>query len=221
MKNWWKILCVILLFYTLIAGFLMPIPALPILNESIRNLYFHVTMWFGMIIHMTVSMVYSIKYLSKNDLRRDVIAEQFAITGMVFGIAGLLTGMIWAKHTWGAYWVNDTKLNGAAAAMLIYAAYFILRGSTDEESKRARISAVYLVFAFPLMLVFIYVLPRMTDSLHPGNGGNPAFGKYDLDNNMRLVFYPAIIAWSLLGVWISTICIRIKNLWKQVEEQNM
>lgn len=218
MKNWWKILCVLLLFYTLIAGFLMPIPALPILNESIRNLYFHVTMWFGMIIHMIVSVVYSIRYLSKNDLRKDVIAEQFAITGMVFGIAGLLTGMIWAKNTWGAYWVNDTKLNGAAAAMLIYAAYFILRGSTDEESKRARISAVYLVFAFPLMLVFIYVLPRMTDSLHPGNGGNPAFGKYDLDNNMRLVFYPAIIAWSLLGVWISTIRVRIKNLWKQAEE---
>lgn len=218
MSIWWKILCVFLLFYTLIAGFLMPIPALPILNESIRNLYFHVTMWFGMITHMIVSMAYSIKYLSKNDLRKDVVAEQFAITGMVFGIAGLLTGMIWAKYTWGAYWVNDTKLNGAAAAMLIYAAYFILRGSTDEETKRARISAVYLVFAFPLMLVFIYVLPRMTDSLHPGNGGNPAFGKYDLDNNMRLVFYPAIIAWSLLGVWLSTIRVRIKNLWKQVEE---
>jgi heme exporter protein C len=218
MKHWWKVVCVLLLFYTVIAGFLSPIPALPILNESIRNLYFHVTMWFAMIIHMLVSLVYSIKYLSKGDLRSDGIAGEFATTGMVFGIAGLLTGMIWAKNTWGAYWVNDTKLNGAAAAMLMYAAYFILRNSTDEESKRARLAAVYLVFAFPLMMTFIYVLPRLTDSLHPGNGGNPAFGKYDLDNLMRLVFYPAIIAWSLLGVWITTIRIRIKNLWNRIEE---
>ncbi len=218
MKNWWKLLCVLLLFYTVIAGFLFPVPVLPILNETIRNLYFHVTMWFAMIIHMIVSMVYSIKYLSKNDLEKDTVAEQFAITGMVFGAAGLLTGMIWAKYTWGAYWVNDVKLNGAAAAMLIYAAYFILRSSADDDAKRARIASVYLVFAFPLMMVFIYVLPRLTDSLHPGNGGNPAFGKYDLDDNMRLVFYPAIIAWSLLGVWITTIRIRIKKLWKQQED---
>jgi heme exporter protein C len=212
MNKVWKVVCVILLYYTLWAGFLIPAPDLPILNESIRNLYFHVTMWFAMIIHMIVTIVYSIKYLSSAKQETDLKAEQFAITGMVFGVAGLLTGMIWARFTWGAFWVNDTKLNGAAAAMLMYAAYFILRKSTDDENKRAKLSAIYLVFAFPLMMSFIYILPRMTDSLHPGNGGNPAFGKYDLDNQMRLVFYPAIAAWTLLGVWITSLRIRIKKL---------
>lgn len=93
----------------------------------------------------------------------------------------------------------------------------ILRQSTEDETKRAKLSAVYLVFAFPLMMAFIYILPRMTDSLHPGNGGNPAFGQYDLDNQMRLVFYPAIIGWTLLGVWITSIRIRIKKLWNSHE----
>ena len=101
--------------------------------------------------------------------------------------------------------------------MLMYAAYFILRQSTEDETKRAKLSAVYLVFAFPLMMAFIYILPRMTDSLHPGNGGNPAFGQYDLDNQMRLVFYPAIMGWTLLGVWITSIRIRIKKLWNSHE----
>ena len=195
----------------------MPVPELPILNESIRNLYFHVTMWFAMIIHMVVTIVYSIRYLAGGKIQYDLKAEQYAITGMVFGIAGLITGMIWARFTWGAFWVNDTKLNGAAAAMLMYAAYFILRQSTEDDTKRAKLSAVYLVFAFPLMMAFIYILPRMTDSLHPGNGGNPAFGQYDLDNQMRLVFYPAIIGWTLLGVWITSIRIRIKKLWNSHE----
>ncbi len=38
-----------------------------------------------------------------------------------------------------------------------------------------------------------YILPRLTDSLHPGAGGNPAFAKYDLDDNMRLVFFTRVI----------------------------
>ena len=217
MPNVWKIACVVLLYFTLFAGFLMPVPELPILNESIRNLYFHVTMWFAMIIHMIVTIIYSIRYLAGGKIQYDLKVEQYAITGMVFGIAGLITGMIWARFTWGAFWVNDTKLNGAAAAMLMYAAYFILRQSTEDDTKRAKLSAVYLVFAFPLMMAFIYILPRMTDSLHPGNGGNPAFGQYDLDNQMRLVFYPAILGWTLLGVWITSIRIRIKKLWNSHE----
>ena len=50
MKNylsWWKIVSVLLILYSIIAGFLIQVPALPILHETIRNLFFHVTMWFG------------------------------------------------------------------------------------------------------------------------------------------------------------------------------
>jgi heme exporter protein C len=102
--------------------------------------------------------------------------------------------------------------------MLIYSSYFILRNAMSDPMKRARIAGVYIIFAFMMMMVFIFVLPRLTDSLHPGNGGNPAFSNYDLDKNMRLVFYPAIIGWSLLGVWITTLQIRIKNIWRVLEE---
>jgi heme exporter protein C len=50
------------------------------------------------------------------------------------------------------------------------------------------------------------------DSLHPGNGGNPAFSSYDLDKNMRLVFYPAVIGWIMIGLWIANIAIRTSIL---------
>ncbi len=209
---WWKWLCVILLFYTYIAGFLIPVPRLPILHESIRNLFFHVTIWFSMIIMMGASLIYGIRYLNSNNIDLDIKAEQCAYTGIFLGIIGILTGSVWAKNTWGAWWVNDAKLNGAAATMLVYLAYIVLRGSVDDEIKRARLSSVYGIFAFTMMLVFIMILPRLTVSLHPGNGGNPGFGAYDLDNTMRTVFYPAVIGQTLLATWITEILVRIKRL---------
>jgi heme exporter protein C len=70
-----------------------------------------------------------------------------------------------------------------------------------------------------MMIVFIIILPRMTDSLHPGSGGNPGFNVYDLDRTMRLVFYPAIIGWALLALWIAEIRVRIHRLRLKQEEK--
>lgn len=212
MKNWWKALAIVLIFYTLIMGFLGDVVRLPILNETIRALYFHVTMWFAMIILMGAALVLSIRYLSTEKLDFDLKANEAAKTGLLLAFIGLLTGMIWARFTWGAFWVNDPKLNGTAVTILIYLAYFVLRSSIDDPKKRARLAAVYNIFAFVMMIVFIGILPRLTDSLHPGNGGNPAFGKYDMDSNMRMVFYPAVVGWTLIGVWITQLRIRYKKL---------
>lgn len=212
MRYWWKALAVLLLFYTLIGGFLIEVPRQVILYESIRNLYFHVPMWFSMIFLFLLSTIYSIKNLSSGSLEDDRKAIELVNVGIIFGVLGTITGSIWAKFTWGAWWTNDVKLNGSAITMLIYLAYLVLRGSLEDEQKRARIAAVYNIFAFVLLIVFIGILPRMTDSLHPGNGGNPGFNNYDLDNNMKLVFYPAVLAWILLALWIANLRLRISRL---------
>lgn len=219
-KNWWKILSVVLLFYTVIAGFMVDVPRQPILHETVRNQYFHVCMWFAMLALMSVSLYYSLKYLRTNSMKDDVFASEAANVAILFGVLGLITGSIWAKYTWSewptlslkGWWVNDVKLNGAAICMLVYFAYKVLRNSLDEEQKRARVSAVYNIFAYVLMIVFLLVIPRLTSSLHPGNGGNPGFSKYDLDNRMRMVFYPAVIGWILLGVWVMNVKIRMRVL---------
>lgn len=163
-----------------------------------------------MMIILTASLVYSIIHLAKGTRRSDIIASEGVNVALFMGVLGLLTGMLWAKNTWGTYWTGDAKLNGVAMGMLVYLAYTVLRGSMDEEQKRGRVSAVYNIFAYVMFMVFIMVLPRMTDSLHPGNGGNPGFGGYDLNSNMKIVFYPAIIGWTLLGVWLINIRVRMK-----------
>lgn len=210
--SWWKWLSIILITFSLVAGMLIDVPALPILNESIRNLFYHVTQWFGMMILLTASLVYSIIHLMKGDMRSDRIASEGINVALFMGVLGILTGSLWAKFTWGSWWTNDPKLNGVAMGMLVYLAYVVLRGSMEEEQKRARVAAVYNIFAYVMFMVFIMVLPRLTDSLHPGNGGNPGFGGYDLNDNMKLVFYPAIIGWTLLGVWLLNLRVRLLNL---------
>jgi len=220
-SSWWKCLCIVFLTYTVIAGFLMPVPRLDILHESIRNLYFHVCMWFAMMFIFTVSLFYSIKYLGKPNEDYDIIAAQSSYVGIVFGILGLSTGSLWAKYTWGDWWTNDPKLNGAAIALLSYFAYVVLRNAMDDEQKRARISAVYNIFAYVMMMVFIMVYPRLNgvDSLHPGNGGNPGFNQYDLDSHMRMVFYPAVIGWILLCTWIASLAIRTERIKRHIHNQ--
>jgi len=216
---WWKILAIAILAYTITAGLLLEVPRLPILNETIRALYFHVAMWFTMLLLLVVAVVYSVLFLRTNDLKYDDVAIEFTNAAILIGMIGILTGMLWARFTWGAFWVNDPKLNASAIGLLMYFAYLILRNSLTDVHQRARIGAVYNIFAFAAFIPLIFVLPRLTDSLHPGNGGNPGFNAYDLDSKLRMVFYPAVIGWTLLGTWISTIRVRLRRIERKFEDK--
>lgn len=216
--QWWKILTIILLYYTVIGGFLLPVPRLHILNESIRMNYFHVPMWFTMMFLFTYSVWSSIKYLHTQNMNFDDKAVESVKVAFFFGILGLLTGMLWGNATWGAFWTSDPKLNNTAIGLLIYSAYFILRGSLEDETQRGRLSAVYNIFAFVVFIPLIYILPRMTDSLHPGSGNNPTFRLFDTSHDMKLVVYTAIIAFIALGWWFFTLLLRLRLLKKAHDE---
>ncbi|MEP6684762.1 MAG: cytochrome c biogenesis protein CcsA [Parafilimonas sp.] len=214
LKSWWKILSFVLLMYTCTVGFLIKIPLLDgRMQQSVRNLFFHVPMWFCMQTLFIISVIYAIRYLIKPNPIHDYYSLEFARTGTVFGVLGLITGAIWANYQWGEPWSGDPKQNGAAIALLIYLAYFVLRGSVTDENKRARLGAVYNIFAFAMLFPTIWILPRLTESLHPGglgSEGNPGLNPNDTSPQMEMVFLPAIIGWILLGVWISTLFTRLR-----------
>lgn len=213
----WKIACIILLGYTVVGGFLIKIPELPILEESIRNLFFHVPIWFAMVAIMGVSCWSSLKVLRNKEVQtHDLCATSAAQVGFLFGCLGIATGSFWAKFTWGAYWTPDPKLNASAIALFIYLAYFIFRSSIESTTRKATLSAVYNIFAFFSFIALIFIYPRISpNSLHPGNGGNPGFNSYDLDSNLRKVFYPACVAWILLSFWIYNILFRYRTIVNQ------
>jgi heme exporter protein C len=204
-KHWWKILALGLLLYTVIAGFLKEIPYFGQNAETTRNVFFHVPMWFGMLILYTVSLVYSILFLSKFNPRHDLMARSFAAIGTLFAILGIVTGMVWARVAWGSYWNNDPKLIGAALNVLIYSSYFVLRRSVTDTDKRGRIAGVYNIFAYFMIFPAIYIIPGMMVSSHPGGEGDDALMVFKMDPTLRYVFYPAVLGWTLLGVWMANL----------------
>jgi heme exporter protein C len=221
-----KTLTAALLAYVFSWGLLGPVPDLPVLEETIRNLYFHVPLWFAMILMLLGSLLASIAYLRSGKAHWDEKASSLAVVSIVFGVLGFATGMLWGHYTWGrlgAFLFSDPKTLGAMIGLLIYLAYFVLRNSVEDEHKAARISAVYSVFAYTLLIFFIFVFPRLSgvESLHPGSGGNPGFSAYDLDNRMRAVFYPAVIGYTGLGIWMASLRYRMLRLQRlsQVEAE--
>lgn len=199
----------------ILGGFLLSIPRIPILEHTARNLYFHVPMWFTMMAAFFVSAYHSLRHLQDGDLMRDVRALQAARVGALFGILGLVTGIVWARFTWyvgtDVWWNFDPKQTLAAVQLLIYGAYFTLRSAIDDAEKRARIAAVYNLFAAATVPFLLYVLPRQMESLHPGAEGNPAFS--DITHPvMRLVFYPAVIGFIGLFWVLYTQRVRLAQL---------
>ena len=187
---------IVWLTLVILGGFLLRIPRINILDHTARNLYFHVPMWFTMLAAAMVSGYQSFKYIRTGNLVHDIRAEEASRMGVLFGMLGLITGSVWARYTWYVgspiWWSFDPKQTMAAIGVLMYGAYFVLRSTVDEPEKKARIAAVYNLFASSTLPFLLYVLPRQLESLHPGAEGNPAFS--DITHPiMRLVFYPAVI----------------------------
>lgn len=185
-----------------------------VLNESIRNLLYHVPMWFSMMFLLAVSMFYSIRYLRFGNLSDDWISMSFLHVGILNGILGCITGSIWARVTWQSWWPSDDpKLNGVAIGMFMYFAYLLLRSSIKDDYQKARITSVYNVLIFPIFMALIAIMPKLADnSLHPGTGGSVGFNKYDLDNTLRMFFYPAILGWIAIFSFIAILRYRIERL---------
>lgn len=187
-------------------------PFQPVIFETIRNLMFHVPMWFSMFFIMLISFISSLRYLAKPSREMDLRALNAVRVGLVFAVLGLVTGAVWARFTWGDWWVNDPQLNGALVTFLIYVGYMVLRASIEDDQKRARVAAVANIFAYVILFILLMILPRFTEGLHPGKGGNPGFNSYDLDSSLRAVFYPAVIGWILLGYWMYRLRLRMNRL---------
>ena len=210
--SWWKYAIAVWMTLVIVAGFSIRIPQIDILQQSARNLFLHVPMWFTMFAAFIAGLVHSIRYLNTPDPDTDRKAESSTLVGILFGICGLVTGSLWARFTWGTWWTfAEPKMNLAALAMMIYVAYFVLRSAFDDPEMRAKLSAVYNVFAATTIPFLLYIIPRQLQSLHPGAEGNPAFSEITAVE-LRFIFYPAIIGFIGLAFWLINILVRYKRI---------
>lgn len=208
----WKYVVAVWMTIVIISGFLIPIPEIDILEQTARNLFLHVPMWFTMMVAFGMAFVYSVRFLNSEQMVMDRKAETATAVGLLFGICGLLTGSLWARFTWGTWWTfAEPRMNLAALSMLIFVAYFILRTAFNDPVKRAKISAVYNIFGITTVPFLLYIIPRQLPSLHPGAEGNPAFSEITAPE-LRYIFYPAVVGFIGLSIWMMDILNRYKKV---------
>ncbi|MEX0662355.1 MAG: cytochrome c biogenesis protein CcsA [Balneolaceae bacterium] len=217
--SYWKYIVAIWMTVVISVGFLISIPEIPILEQTARNLFLHVPMWFTMMVAFAMAFYFSIRYLNSEEIEWDQKAETATAVGLLFGICGLLTGALWARFTWGTWWTfAEPRMNMSALGMMIFVAYFVLRSAFNDNEKRAKISAVYNIFGVTTLPFLLYIIPRQLPSLHPGAEGNPAFSEITAPE-LRYIFYPAILGFIGIAIWMMDILNRYKRV-KKLTEQN-
>ncbi|MEM7659251.1 MAG: cytochrome c biogenesis protein CcsA [Bacteroidota bacterium] len=234
----YKGLAIALILYVLIAGMLVQMPKNDIWGQTSRNLFYHVPMWFAMLAMMFISVFHSIRLLREldpdrertmNPLLLDIRAVEAAKVGVMFNILGLATGILWSRVTWNeniatnqfaAWWNWDPIQVSALVALLIYGAYFLLRSSFSEPEQRGKVAAVYNIFAAATLIPLFFIVPKLLEGLHPTSGGKGSFvvrGE-GMTNDARLIFYPAILGFTFLGLWLFNLRYRAEQLKLKLED---
>ncbi len=211
----WKVVLFAVMCFVIVAGIAFPVverpeawyhfPMIPGLEEKAKIIFFHVpTAWLSVIAFL-MAMVYGIQYLRKQNLDYDAKSNAALQLGMIFCILATVTGSIWAKFTWGAFWHWDPRETSIFILLLIYGSLFALRSAVENEDKRAKLSAVYSIIAFLTVPFFIFIMPRIMTGLHPGSANDDTAGPvvdFKMNSNMQVVFYVSLITFTALYLWM-------------------
>jgi heme exporter protein C len=201
------------------------LPYIPGLEERARILYFHVPMaWVGVFAYL-VAVWAALQYLRRRAPEFERRAMAAAAVGTLCLVLATLTGAIWARFNWGAFWNWDPRQTTIVVLLFIYLAYFALRGSLPEGERRARLGSIYLVFAFATVPFLVFVLPRMMESLHPGGRGDVNIGPIlspepeALNPVKQVLFALSLLAFTALFGWLWSLMVRLMQLMERVQLQ--
>ncbi|HUZ98190.1 MAG TPA: cytochrome c biogenesis protein [Gaiellaceae bacterium] len=135
---------------------------------SQRIFYFHVSIAFTAYACFAAGAWKALRYLWKRDQLADLESYVAVHQGVIFGTLVLLTGSIWAKISWGHWWLwGEDELVLFLVLFLFYCAYFMLRFSVDPGPQRANFSAVYALFGVVLIPVSFLAIRIAKSFVHP------------------------------------------------------
>jgi heme exporter protein C len=206
----WRSLLFVWITVTLLVAFLKA-PLVPVLEETTRVLYFHIPCAWLTVVALGWSMIHSILYLVRRKPVHDDHAAAAAELGLLFCVCATVSGALWAKAMWGAYWNWDPRETSIFFILLIYSSYLALRGSIQGEEKRARLSAIYSIVAFVAVPYLVFIVPRMFESLHPDPILNNR-GKVDMDPLIQWCFFSMLIGFTGLFAWLQSLRVRVTRL---------
>ena len=197
----WYLLFFAWMAVTVVAGFAWA-PLAEKLGPYTRILYFHVPAAWVSVIAFGAAAWSAFRYLRTHDLVHDARSAAAARIGLVFCVLATLTGSIWAKAMWGAFWNWDPRQVSIFFLILIYGAYLTLRAAMPDPDRRARAAAVYALLSFVTVPFLVFVAPRMaTFTLHPEPVLNRS-GTLEMHPRMLFVLISSGLAHTVLFFWL-------------------
>jgi len=195
-------------------------PTERVMGEVQKVFYFHIGTAWTALIGFILAGVFSVVYLVTKDLKWDRLQVAAIEVSLIFFLITIVLGSIWARPAWNTWWTWDPRLTTAAVTELIYVAYFMLRQGIDDPDRRARFGAVYaLVGALSAPITFFAI--RLFRTIHPVviGGTNPeADGGFSMTADMRVAFFFALFAFSVIFIDLFWNRIRLGDLQNKVEQ---
>jgi heme exporter protein C len=213
---WWKWLIFLAMSVIIWFSFTTPAPQQQI-GEASRIFYYHIPQAWICVVAFAMSAYYSIKFLRKRNSLDDELAADSARLGLLFCVLATLTGAIFAKVTWGAFWNWDPRQTSIFILLLIYGAYFALRSAVEDEERRAALSSVYAAFAFVTVPFLVFVIPRLMPSLHPNDSVIGKDLKFTMGPQVRTIFFASLAVFTAVFIWIFNLLKRYHIMRKRIE----
>ncbi|WP_371373065.1 cytochrome c biogenesis protein [Sporomusa aerivorans] len=163
------------------------------LGELVRIAFFHIPVAWVAVLAFFLSAAWALQFLRTRSLEYDWRSSAAASLGLFFCVLATVSGAVFAKLTWGAYWNWDPRQTTIFVLLLIYGAYLSLRSAIENQEQKAKISAIYSLFSFFTVPFLVFVIPRYYFSLHPAPVINSA-ARVDMDRIMLYVLIGALAA---------------------------
>jgi heme exporter protein C len=168
--------------------------------------YIHLPLaWWGLV-SFSVVFAASIAYLRSRSLWWDQLARAGAELGLMLAVLTLVSGSVWARHSWGVWWTWDPRLTTSLVMCFVYAGYLALRGLELPQQRKNTICAVVGIVAF-LDVPLVFVSARLWRSIHPAVFASEGGG---LEPEMRLAALACVLSFGLL--WLALITLRVRQL---------
>ena len=189
----------ILLTLAICAAIIFFVPPIKGLGDLAKIIFFHVPTAWVAVIAFFASAFFAAKFLKTREIFFDRLSERAARLGFIFVLLSTISGAIFSKLTWGAYWNWDPRQTTIFVLILIYGAYLTLRAAVSDEKIRAKVSAVYSLLSVLTVPFLVFILPRMYFSLHPSPVLNSA-GRVEMDSIVLVVLIAAVVDATLIFI---------------------
>ena len=192
-------------------------PTEAVMGDVQRVFYFHIgTAWVGLV-GFVLAAGTGIAYLVTKDMKWDRLEVAAVEVSTIFFFITIVLGSIWARPAWNTWWTWDPRLTTAAVTELIYIAFFMLRQGIEDPERRARFGAVYAILG-GLSAPITFMVIRLFRTIHPIVVGSGEGEKLPLTSDMRVAFFFALFAFTVIFIDLMWHRIRLGSLEEKVEQ---